>query len=309
MSWSDQLATELHKPVIRKFPRRRIYVPHIDHTWAADLVDMREFSKWNKGIKYILTVIDIFSRFGWMVPLKDKSGKATAEALKHIISTSKRKPKLLWVDKGKEFYNKDVKALVDIYSTENEEKSSVIERYNRTMKEAMWKYFSSHNTNRYSDVLKDLVKQYNNKVHSSIGMSPTNASLKRNEKVVYNTLYEDIPMEPNPKQPKFKLGDLVRIPRIKKHFEKGYTPRWTEELFSIDEILYTTPLTYRLVDLNEEEVKGTFYEQELQKSDQQVFRIEKVLRRKGKKALVKWLGYPESFNSWVSTASLKDLSV
>ena len=121
---------------------------------------MQAFSKFNRGVKYLLAVIDILSKYGWLVPWKDKTGKSVASALKTIFK--ERKPEKMWVDKGKEFYNKDVKDLVELYSTENEEKSSVVERWIRTMKEKMWKYFTDKSTNIYIDILPDLVKDYNN---------------------------------------------------------------------------------------------------------------------------------------------------
>jgi len=117
-----------------------------------------------------------------MLPLKDKTGKSVADAFKEIFKKSKRKPEKLWTDKGREFYNKHVKELgVDIYSTEKEEKSSVIERWNRTMKEKMFKYFTANNTNKYVNVLDDFVESYNNTRHSSIKMTPVEASKKENE--------------------------------------------------------------------------------------------------------------------------------
>ena len=176
MKWTDQLAEELHKPVTKKFPRRKVYVSGVDKIWAADLVDVKTFSKFNGGIKYLLAVIDIFSKYGWMVPLKDKTGRSVAAALKRIFK--ERKPTKMWVDKGKEFYNKDVQALIELYSTENEEKSSVVERWNRTMKEKMWKYFSANSTRKYIDVLDQMVDDYNHSKHSSIKMTPVEASKK-----------------------------------------------------------------------------------------------------------------------------------
>ena len=160
------LAEDLHKPVRRKFKKHRVLVNGIDRIWAADLVDMQAFSKLNRGIKYLLAVIDVFSKYGWLIPLKDTTGKSIASALETIFK--ERKPEKMWVDKGKEFYNKDVKDLIDLYSTENEEKSSVVERWIRTMKEKMWKYFSANSTNVYINVLPDLVREYNNTRHSSI---------------------------------------------------------------------------------------------------------------------------------------------
>ena len=145
--------------------------------WAADLVDMQAFSKFNRGIKYLLAVIDVFSKYGLLIPLKDKTGKAVASALEIIFK--ERKPEKMWGDKGKEFYNKYVKDLIELYSTENEKKSSVVDRWIRTMKERMWKYFSGNFTKVYINVLPDLVREYNNTTHSSIKMTPTNASKKK----------------------------------------------------------------------------------------------------------------------------------
>jgi len=170
---------------VRRFPKRKVIVKGIDKIWGADLVDMQAFAKDNDGVKYLLCVIDIFSKHGWIAPLKDKSGQSVAAAFEKIFIGG-RKPEKLWVDKGKEFYNKDVKSLgVEIYSTENEEKSSVIERWNRTMKERMFKYFSANSTRRYIDVLDDMVNHYNNARHSSIKMNPVEASDKKNETQVW----------------------------------------------------------------------------------------------------------------------------
>ncbi|MCK5872762.1 MAG: hypothetical protein KAG26_08035, partial [Methylococcales bacterium] len=295
--WSDDLAEELHKPVTRKFQRRRVYVKGIDEIWAADLVDMSSFSKFNKETKFLLAVIDIFSKFGWLIPLKNKTGKSVAEAFRVIFK--ERKPQKMWVDKGTEFYNKSVQGMIELYSTENEEKSSVVERWNRTMKEKMWKYFSANSTRVYINILDAMVKQYNNTVHSSIKMTPIEASKKKNENKVWRNLYPDLGEDKS--NPKLSVGDKVRITKKKKTFEKGYTPKWTEEVFTISQVQYTNPPTYKITDYNGEEIQGTFYEEELQKTKQEVYRIEKVIKRGKNKSLVKWLGYPESFNSWVDS--------
>ena len=305
LKWSDQLADELHKPVIRRFRKRRVIVSGIDEIWAADLVDMQAFAEYNDGIKYLLCVIDLFSKYGWIVQLKDKSGKSVAVAFKRIFNEG-RKPAKLWVDKGKEFYNKDVKSLgVELYSTENEEKSCVVERWNRTMKEKMFKYFSANSTRRYIDVLDEMVDRYNNTKHSSIKITPVAASNKKNESIVFMNLYGNEPLE-HPR-PKFSVDDKVRITKKKKTFEHGYTPRWTEEIFTVSRIQYTDPITYKITHMNGEDIQGTFYEQELQKTKQEIFRIEKIIRKRGNKCLVKWLGYPDSFNTWVNVESLMQL--
>ena len=191
---------------------------------------MHAFSEFNRGVKYLLAVIGIFSKYGWLIPLKDKTGKSVASALKTIFE--KRKPEKMWVDKGKEFYNKDVKDLVTLYSTENEEKASMVERWIRTMKEKMWKYFTEKSTNVYIDVLPNLVREYNNTRHSSIKMTPVQASKKENKLRVWRNLYPEH-LEIHDIHPKFSVRDKVRISKKKTTFEKGYTTRWTEEIFTI----------------------------------------------------------------------------
>ena len=262
---------------------------------------MQAFSKFNRGIKYLLAVIDVFSKYGWLIPLKDKTGKSVASALKTIFK--ERKPEKMWVDKGKEFYNKDVKDLIELYSTENEEKSSVVERWIRTMKEKMWKYFTANSTNIYINQLSDLVREYNNTRHSSIKMTPVQASKKENELGVWRNLYPEH-LEIRDIKPKFFIGDKVRISKKKKTFEKGYTTRWTEEIFTIIEVKRSRPPTYKIADLNGEEIQVSFYEPELQKTSQEIFRMEKVIKRGKKKSLVKWKGYSDDFNSWVDNKDI-----
>ena len=279
--------------------------------WAADLADMRAFAKYNNGNTFLLLVIDTFNKYGWIIPLKDKKGETVVKAFKTIFEEG-RIPEKLWTDKGKEFYNKKMDNLrklydIELYSTENEEKSSIAERWIRTMKEKMFKYFTDNNTYKYIDQLPDLVEDYNNTVHSSTKLTPVEASKEKNELTVWRNLYPDR-YKTSRLNPKFSKGDEVRITKKKKVFEKGYTTRWTEEIFTIKEIRETNPITYKLKDLQGEEIKGTFYEPELQKTEQQVFRIEKIIKKEKGKSLVKWKGYPDKFNSWVDNKDLIDLS-
>ena len=307
---SQQLADELHKPITKTFSKRSVISNGIDEIWVADLVEMQQFSKWNKGIKYPLMVIDVFSKYGWIRGLKDKKTETVSKAFDDIFK-SKRKPQMLWTDKGSEFISKHFKGFlkragIKLYHTENEEKSSVVERWNKTMKNRMWKMFTVNNNTVYWDKIDKLVNDYNNSRHSSIKMTPVEASKKKNESKVWSNLYGDsIYLKPG--KSKFAIGDRVRISKYKrKVFDKGYTPNWTEEIFVINKVLPTKPVTYSIVDLMGEAIKGSFYEQELQKVKQQTFRIEKIIRRDNRKklALVKWSGYPDKFNPWVS---FKDL--
>ena len=279
----------------------------IDKIWAADLADMQALSKENEGYKFLLLVIDTFSKYGWIVPLKDKKGETIVKALKEIFKESGRRPDKLWTDKGREFFNKDVRDLVYLYATENEEKSSIAERWIRTMKEKMFKYFTDNNTYKYIDALPELVEDYNNTVHSSTKLTPTDASKEENELTVWRNLYPDR-YKTSRLNPKFSVNDRVRITKKKKDFEKGYTARWTEEIFTIKEIRETNPITYKLEDLQGEEIEGTFYEPELQKTEQQIFRIEKVIKKEKGRSFVKWKGYSDKFNSWVDNKDLIDLN-
>ena len=285
--WAQQLAEELHKPIRRKFKTRKVIVNHIDEIWSADLVFMDKLSKWNKGFKYLLTVIDVFSKFAWVIPLKDKKGSSITTAFADIIKKYKRKPKYLWVDKGSEFYNKTFKEWllqndIELYSTFNEGKAVIIERFNRTLKSRMYKQFTIQNNTIWYNIIDKLVDEYNETKHGSIKLTPVEASKKKNHGLVYFNLYGDI--EASKQKTKFKIGDEVRISKYKrKVFDKGFTPNWTEEVFTVDKIQYTNPITYKLKDLRGEDIQGSFYEPELLKAEQEIFRIDKVIRRDHKK--------------------------
>ena len=251
---------------------------------------MQQFSKWNNGYRYLLMALDVFSKYGLIEPLRDKKGETVAAVFEKMFRDG-RKPKFLWVDKGKEFYKKFLKELLekDGIPTENEEKSSVWERWKRTIKTKMWKKFTVQGNMKYLDILPEILKKYNNTKHSSIKMTPTDASkMKTDQGTGYSNLYGN--MDQLSAKPKFKVGDKVRISNYKrKVFDKGYTPNWTEEILKVDDIQYTKPVT-QLKDINDEEITGSLYEPKLLKLKQDVFRIEKVFRSDYKKklAMVKW---------------------
>ena len=221
---------------------------------------MQHFSRLNKGYRYLLTVIDIFSKFAWVMPLKSKTGKEMCDAFEKLIVD--RKPKKLWTDAGKEFVNKYFKEFltkheIELYQTFNEGKAVVIERFNRTLKEKMYRHFTETNSNKYLDILPKLVSGYNNTYHTTIKMTPIEGSKKENEGEIHYT--PDAVKE----KPKFKIGDRVRIYKYKKLFSKGYETNWTKEIFVISEIRKTSPITYKIKDLNGEDILGSFYKQEL----------------------------------------------
>ena len=257
---SSILADELHKPIIRKFKKRKVYSQFKDNIWGIDLADMQPLSRKNKSIKYLLCAIDLFSKYAFVIPLKDKKGISIVNAFNKIIKQSNRKPNKIWVDQEGEFYNNVFeKWLSDneiiMYSTYNEGKSVVAERFIRTLKNKLYKHMAATGKKVYYDILDDVVNKYNNTKHSTIKMKPI--AVKDNNKRVYID-------EHNEKDGRFKVGDRVRISKFKNIFAKGYAPNWSSEIFIVDKVNDTVPYTYNLKDLNDEEIIGSFYDKELQ---------------------------------------------
>ena len=280
----------LHKPTRRRFPRRRVIVSGIDDQWQADLVDLSSLKKENKNCKYLLTCIDVFSKFAWIEPLKDKNGRFLKDAFARILKKAQRTPRALHTDKGSEFNNKLLQSWlssknIHFFTTHNEEtKASIVERFNRAMKTRMWRYFTSKNTKKYIDVLNDLVHSYSHSYHCSIKRTPASVGYENQEKV-WLTLYAD---SSRIEAPELSVGDYVRISKTRGNFQKGYLPNWSEELFIITEALHGKPPYYKLKDLDGENIEGTFYSQELQKviKDNDVYKVENILslrKKAGKK--------------------------
>jgi hypothetical protein len=196
------------------------------------------------------------------IPIKTKTGKALVEAVRKIFAT--RKPINFQTDKGSEFVNKTfLKFLkeegVHFFTTENEDvKASIVERFNRTLKEKMWRYFTKTNKLRYVDVIPRLIRNYNQSYHRSIRMAPEQVNVS-NQEFVWNTLYADVPG----RKKVFTEGDRVRLAQARQTFKKGYTPSWTEELFTVSRVNSTNPIIYVLKDDSGEELKGSFYKEEL----------------------------------------------
>ena len=299
---AGQDAYTLHKPVRYKFPRRKVVVSGPGQQWQADLVDVSRLARANGGHKFLLTIIDVFSKKAWVVPLKSKKG---SDVLKAFESIEDRPPKYLHTDKGTEFINRHLKTWlkkhgVHFFHTENEDiKASIVERFNRTLKTKMWRYFTKHATSTYLDVLPALVDTYNRTFHRSIGMAPVQVNASTTG-LVWRRLYgrERPPVD---KKDDLKPGDSVRISKARRAFTKGYKPRWTEEVFTVERVQRTSPVTFVLKDFAGDTIRGSFYRQELQKIDKTdgVYRIEKILKKDKNRVFVKWSGYPEKFNSWV----------
>lgn len=304
------IVEELHKPVRRNFPRRSTVVKGIHDLYQADLVEMKPYSKINKGFKYILTIIDCFTKVANAIPLKNKKGLSITEAMKGVLRLIGKPIKNLQTDDGTEFFNKDFSKLmernkINHYSSFSEKKAAIIERFNRTLKTLMYKRFSERGTYVWYDLLPTLINDYNNRKHRTIGMKPTQVN-KDNEATVLERIKRSTKPRLDKKPPnKFSIGDKVRISKYKQIFTKGYLPNWTNEVFIIHRVQPTNPETYILRDSNNKILQGGFYGHELLKSKTgNVYLVEKILRKRGDKLLVRWLGFDKSEDTWIDKKDL-----
>jgi hypothetical protein len=320
-----QDAYTLHRPIRRKFRRSRYVIPTLGWLFEADLADFQKISSENDQYKYLLCVIDGFSKMVAVEPLRDKGANSVSIALKRALE--KLGPTdTLRSDKGLEFLNAKVQAVlrennITHMVTQNEEtKCAMIERFIRTLKERMYRFFTHFGKERYIDHLQEIVAGYNNTKHSAIGKKPIEVNSK-NTREVWEFLYSGagrypkLVTLPENKKSKFNVGDTVKISEYKHKFAKGYRPNWTFEMFKVKKVVRRNPIVYIIEDLEGEEIKGLWYSEELQRvsSDESTtFRIEEILKTRGtgakKQVFVKWQGYPSKFNSWVFSKDLQDLS-
>lgn len=315
----------LHKPVNRKIPRNKYILSNFNELWQADLSDLRTYSEYNEGFKYILCVIDVFSKYAFARSMKNKKPETVRECFESIFAEANATPRHIQTDKGTEFISKHVQQYfqergINYYTTNNPDiKASIVERFQRTLKMRMWRYFTHKNTYKYIDILQDLLFAYNHSIHSSIKMRPCDVN-SNNIMAVWNSLYDTgkTKISNNSKlkaQSKYHIGDHVRISKHKHIFQKGYESNWSDEVFIISSVIERSPwVVYTLKDLQNEPIVGTFYEKELQKvtyNPTTQFKIDKIIRYRytdgRKEALVKWKGYPDKFNSWVSATSLEKI--
>lgn len=305
----------LHKPVRLNFKTRRVIVYNIDEQWQMDLVDLSKLSRYNSGYKYLLVCIDVFSKFAWVTALKSKGASELKDVIQDIFDKDKRQPLVLQTDKGTEFLNVKVKSLlqqrgIKLFTTSSERKASVVERLNRTLKGLMFKYLTKNNTRKYIDTLQQMVEKYNNSYHSSIKMKPIEVT-EGNSPQVWLNLYEKGWNDKS--RIKLQVGDKVRLSIEKTTFQKRYDQLWTEEIFTVTHVINMIPIVYKIEDYSKEPIKGTFYNEELQKVDEpDTYSIERIIRKKRNadgtiSCLVKWRGYPDKFNSYVLEEDLQTL--
>lgn len=333
-------AQEVHKPFRHRYPRAGVYFDHQNETFCMDLVDMSAFADKNDGAKWMLLIVDGFTRYAYGRALTSKEGGVVFSALEDILKEASHRrhnngqgavvvtPEDLYLDEGREFDNKWFRNWckatgATMYHTHGEQKCSIIERFNRTLKTEMWRRFTEKNTRKWIDMLPELLSWYNHKKHSTLKMSPEEASLPANKAKVALRVSDPSGGKPpaiDNRVAAFKLGDKVRIARVRGIFEKKYLPGWSTEIFTVTTIIrpdnIDDPLMYGLTDWRGEEIRGGFYAQEMQKVSPKISDIrlvEKVLGRKTVKGVkmvhVKWLGIDARHSQWIPEENIvADLS-
>ena len=330
---SDQQSYSLHKPARRNFRRNKTVVGHIDQQWQADLADMQGLAKENEGYKYLLTVIDVFSKYAWVIPVKNKSASAILAAFQELFNrqAKPRKPKRIQTDAGKEFLNTQLQNYLREqnilhFHSASDKKAAVVERFNRTLKHRLWAYFTANQTYAYTPILQNIVNAYNHSHHRTLGMAPAEVRIKDElrlfRKMFPEALRSKVKRSRAAERKKYiEPGKMVRVSKVKGHFEKGYMPNWSEENFYVSSKRNNKKRTgmerplYELRDKGGEDIKGSWYSEELQPIEKNRYLIEKIIRkRKGRKlsgnssapaeVLVKWKGWPAKFNTWIPADDL-----
>ena len=310
----------LHITPKHHFPTEHTICDYLDEEWEIDLLDVSNLSNQNRGFKFIFVVVDIYSRFLWTRPLKSKKATETAEKFQDIIDTDKRICDLILSDQGNEFRGSAFQEMlkkngISHFLAYGPHHAAICERMNRTIKSRLYKYFSENATTRYVDILADLTYSINNTVHTTLQRTPASINTD-NQNKVYEEVY--LPMvNKAAQQPlvfSFAIGDLVRISTLRTPFRKGYLETWTQEIFIVWNQIPSKPPRFRLKDLKQEIIKGSYYQEELQKvdlSDPEAvkYTIDKVLSYKKIKGIayakVHWYQIPSKFDSFVKKSELR----
>lgn len=313
----SQFTYTLHRPARRRFTRRKVLATRPGQHVQIDLVDLQRYAKDNDGHTFILTAIDVFTKFAYALPLKNKQGTTLKAAFEHIFGF--QHPENIFSDAGTEFLNKDVQALfkqqgINHMIAQNPEiKASVVERFNRTLKEKIFKYLTARGKGkyRYLEALPQVIHAYNETVHSSTKYRPVDVN-DDNAKDVFKNLYgvgshEELLRKR--KKPKLREGDKVRVKHPLGVFDKRYYPNWSDHIYTVVKVLHGSPVLYRINDARGNTERKRFYEQELQPVKEGLYRVDQIVRRnkKQKKALVSWIGFDPSYNSWEPEENIVEL--
>ena len=300
----------VNKEARKRFRRNPIVVTSLQQQYQIDLADMSRYKQQNNGTAYLLVAVDCFSRKVSVQPMKKKTGEETLEALKKVFADL-GEPDKLQADKGKEFYNTTVQDYlkerqVILFSSENADiKCAMAERFIRTLKTRIWRLFRHRQNTVYIDKLQDIVTAYNNSTHAAHGLRP-NDIRHDNSLTAFEALYKDMLKS---RSPKFKTGDAVRISKQRGVFDKGYAYPFKEEVFTIEKVIRHAVPVYELKTWDGLHIHGKFYEPELSlvrnHDPNKAYPIEKILRRRGNKVLVRYLGYDKSHDAWINESDLQ----
>jgi hypothetical protein len=302
-----------YKPIRHRFLRRKTVARYKNELFQADLADFQKLSRYNRGYRYVLVTLDVLSKFVFYIPVKNKKAEEMQRAFNVIFKQAK--PKLLQTDRGGEFTSKSMqdyfkRKTIQWYHTYSEAKATLAERQIRTLREKLARIFHHTGSYKYVHLLPKLADAYNRTKHSRTRMAPVDVN-KDNEQQIFERLFGG--RRRSSSRQRFHVGDQVRLAKTKGIFTKGHERRWTEEIFTVKRIKMTDPIMYYVEDIKGEEILGGFYGYELNrvsKKDTDLFDVEKVIKRRRDKDgkmhyFVKWRGYGNEHNSWVTDLQKK----
>lgn len=311
----------IHRETKKPKHRNPFFIYQLRQQVQMDLIDVSNLANANDNVKFLLTAIDMFSKFLVCVPMLNKNATSSKNAVQEVLTQLGEKPKKVMTDAGMEFLNAQVQTLLDSEGVEHftpgsDMKCVGVERVNKTLQRKIYQHMTEHKTDRYLDALQRLVDSYNNSTHTSTGHTPLEGEDPLNHLTVLDMLnehYSDIVHKK--KTPKFKVGDTVRVAKLKSKFHRSYREQQNEELFEITRVNKAMPIPlFYLKSLEKlDDIKGGFYANELTLVNFDVFDVEEVLKRRTRRgvrqALVKWKGYHNNFNSWIPETDLINLQV
>jgi len=308
---SYTLHREFHKSV-----RNHSFSNFKRYQFQMDLVDIQHLSAHNDNVKYLLNVIDTFTRYAFVRPLKDKSASTVLKAFKSILNDAEKKPYMIVMDKGTEFKNRQFDNFcaennIKLINPQTQTHAAYIERFNRTLQQLIYKFMTENETNRFIDNLETLVNTYNNRLHRMIQTSPFKAETDGDSALKINILASKNREKIKKQKPKYQVNSYVRIAKQKTKFSRGYDEQAQREIFRIWKIDVSKriPLYHLETYDKSEKLQGGFYAYELTPVETEIFRIERVIKKRkyrGKNQLfVKWKGFNDTYNSWIDEADVE----
>lgn len=312
----------LHRGVKRKFPTRKVIAPFAGYQIDLDCAYMTEYTDQNDGYGYFLAAIDCFSKLAYTVPLKSLKGSEVSKAVEILLNKFPHQIVKARTDLGSEFRSRLTKnvfkkhGIEHFYAYNTSTKASLVERLIKTLKTLLYRYMTTENTHKWIDQIENITNTYNNTYHRTIKRAPASVT-KSDEHTLWKRVY-DAPAKtlekPLPTKHLLQLNDTVRLSSVKGKFDRDFHQHWSREHFLVSELLFKQGIpVYKIKDLKNEPIIGTFYHDELQRiivdDERDTYIIEKVEKKRGNKSYVKWAGWDRRFNTWIPTASIKNYQI